>query len=75
MDGPRAAEWLGRLVVKQHRTIGTSLNLLIGAGFTLQRLEEFCPTEAQIAARPELADEWERPMFLLGVAGGREMGR
>lgn len=68
VEGPRAAEWLGRRVVKQHRTIGTTLNLLIGAGFTLQRLEEFCPTEAQIAARPELAEERERPMFLLGRA-------
>lgn len=67
VEGPRAAEWLGRRVVKQHRTIGTTLNLLIGAGFTIQRLEEFCPTEAQIAARPELAEERERPMFLLGV--------
>ncbi|MFZ1431450.1 MAG: class I SAM-dependent methyltransferase [Geminicoccaceae bacterium] len=67
VEGPRAAEWLGRRVVKQHRTLGTTLNLLIGAGFTIQRLEEFCPTEAQIAARPELAEERERPMFLLGV--------
>ena len=72
VEGPRAAEWLGRRVVKQHRTIGTTLNLLIGAGFMLQRVEEFCPTEAQIAAMPELAEERERPMFLLGVGrGGR----
>lgn len=68
VEGPRAVEWLGRRVVKQHRTIGTTLNLLLAAGFTLQRLEEFCPTEAQIAARPELAEERERPMFLLGRA-------
>ena len=66
VEGPRVVDWLGKRVVKQHRTIGTTLNLLIGAGFTIQRIEEFCPTEAQIAARPELAEERERPMFLLG---------
>ena len=66
VEGPRVVDWLGKRVVKQHRTLGTTLNQLIGAGFTIQRIEEFCPTEAQIAARPELAEERERPMFLLG---------
>lgn len=73
VEGPRAAEWLGKWVVKHHRTIGTTLNHLIGAGFTIARVEEFCPTEERIAAQPELAEERERPMFLLGAArrGGK----
>lgn len=65
VEGPRSTDWLAKGVVKHHRTIGTTLNLLIRAGFTLDHVEEFCPTEAQIAARPELAEERERPMFLL----------
>ena len=34
-------------------------------GFTIDHVEEFCPTPEQIAARPELADEVQRPMFLI----------
>jgi ubiquinone/menaquinone biosynthesis C-methylase UbiE len=68
MEGPRTTNWLANGVVKQHRTIGTTLNLLIRLGFTLRHVEEFCPTEAQIAAMPELAEERERPMFLLVAA-------
>lgn len=68
VEGPRVTEWLAPGVVKQHRTIGTTLNLLIGAGFAITRVEEWVPTEAQIAARPELAEERDRPMFLLVAA-------
>ena len=55
-------------MVKHHRTIGTTLNLLIRAGFAAERVEEFRPTEEQVAATPELAEELERPMFLLVAA-------
>jgi SAM-dependent methyltransferase len=69
VEGPRATDWLGKGVVKQHRTIGTTFNLLIRSGFTVSHVEEFCSTDEQIAARPELAEERERPMFLLVAAG------
>ena len=65
IEGQRTTDWLSKGVVKYHRTIGTTLNALIGAGFTLAHVEEFCPTAEQIAARPELVEELERPMFLL----------
>jgi SAM-dependent methyltransferase len=65
LEGPRTTEWLGARVVKHHRTIGTTLGLLIAAGFTIEHVEEFRPTPEQIAARPELADEVHRPMFLI----------
>jgi len=52
-------------VIKQHRTLGTFLNLLIRAGFTIAHVEEWAPSEEQIAANPEWAEERERPMFLL----------
>lgn len=57
--------------MKQHRTRGTTLNALIRAGFAISHVEEWGPTEAQIAARPELAEERERPMIVL-VAAQRE---
>jgi SAM-dependent methyltransferase len=65
MEGPRVTNWLADGVVKQHRTIGTLLNHLIGAGLTIAHVDEWGPTEADLAARPELAEERERPMMLL----------
>lgn len=64
-EGARTTEWFTPGVIKYHRTLATTLNLLIGAGFTIARVEEFGPSAEQIAAHPELAKERERPMFLL----------
>ncbi len=64
-EGPRSTDWLAKGVIKQHRTIGTYLNLVLEAGFTLTHLEEWGPTDAQIAAHPEWATERQRPPFLL----------
>ncbi|MDR3099746.1 MAG: class I SAM-dependent methyltransferase [Paraburkholderia sp.] len=65
MEGPRVTNWLADGVVKQHRTLGTLVNLLIDCGFTLRRLIEWGPTQAQVDALPALAEERERPMMLL----------
>jgi SAM-dependent methyltransferase len=64
-EGPRTTDWLAKGVVKQHRTLGTLLNLLLAAGFAIDHVEEWAPTEAQVAAQPALAEERERPMMLL----------
>jgi len=64
-EGSRRTNWLAEGVIKQHRTLGTLLNLLIRAGFTIAHVEEWAPSEEQIAANPEWAEERERPMFLL----------
>jgi SAM-dependent methyltransferase len=67
-EGPRSSDWLAKGVIKQHRTFGTYLNLLVGAGYTVTHLEEWGPTDDQIAANPDLADERERPTFFLMAA-------
>ncbi|MBV9735075.1 MAG: class I SAM-dependent methyltransferase [Acidisphaera sp.] len=67
-EGPRRTDWLAPGVIKQHRTVGTYLNTLLRAGFALSHVEEWGPTAEQIAARPELAAERERPAFLLVAA-------
>lgn len=67
-EGERITEWFTPGVVKQHRTLGTTLNLLMAAGFRLRHVEEWCPSPAQVAAGPVLAKELERPMFLLIAA-------
>jgi SAM-dependent methyltransferase len=65
VEGPRLTNWLSDGVVKQHRTLGTLLNLLIHTGFTLDHVNEWGPTEADLADRPALSDEVERPMMLI----------
>jgi SAM-dependent methyltransferase len=75
VQGARTTDWLAKGVVKHHRTLGTTLNLLIRSGFRIEHVEEFCPTPEQIAERPELADELERPMFLIVRASVPSEGR
>jgi SAM-dependent methyltransferase len=64
-EGPRRTDWLAKGVIKQHRTMATYVNLLLRLGFTPWHIEEWGPTDDQIAARPALEDERQRPMFLL----------
>lgn len=64
-QGARATNWLAPGVIKQHRTVATYLNLLIVNGLSLFHIEEWGPTDEQLAAWPALADERERPTFLL----------
>jgi SAM-dependent methyltransferase len=67
-EGPRSTDWLTKGVIKHHRTIGTYLGLLLQHGFTITHVEEWGPNKAQIAAKPSLAIERERPAFLLVAA-------
>ncbi len=64
-EGPRSTDWLAKGVIKHHRTIATFLNTLVGLGFALSHLEEWGPTDEQIAAWPDLVGERDRPTFLL----------
>jgi SAM-dependent methyltransferase len=68
IEGPRTTDWLTKGVIKQHRTLTTYLNLLLRLGFALTHMEEWGPTDEQIAARPALLDERQRPPFLLVAA-------
>ena len=67
-EGPRKTDWLATGVVKQHRTLGTYLNLLLRLSFGIAHVEEWGPTDEQIAAHPSWAEERQRPMFLLVAA-------
>lgn len=68
IEGPRRTDWLTKGVVKQHRTLATYVNMLLRHGFALSHIEEWGPTDAQIAAQPTLADERQRPTFLIVAA-------
>lgn len=64
-EGERLSDWLAPGVRKQHRRLETYVSALLRQGFRLQALQEWQPSAAQIAASPALAQECERPMYLL----------
>jgi ubiquinone/menaquinone biosynthesis C-methylase UbiE len=70
-EGPRSTNWLAKGVIKQHRTLATYINMLIEIGFSISHIEEWGPTEEQIATQPNWADERQRPPFLLVAARAR----
>ena len=65
VEGERRTNWFADGVIKYHRTIATTLNGLIEAGFLMNRIDEFVPTAEQIAADPALCEEVDRPMLLI----------
>ncbi len=65
VEGKRTTNWLADGVVKHHRTIGTTLNTLIGAGFAIRHVQEWAPTADQVERHPELTEEMDRPMILI----------
>ena len=68
IEGERRTDWFAKGVVKRHRTMATTLNTLIEAGFSIRRVAEFAPSAEQITEKPELAEELERPMILMIAA-------
>ncbi len=64
-EGPRRTDWIAKDVIKQHRSIGTYLTLLLRQGFLLTDIEEWGPTDVQLAEHPEWTLERQRPPFLL----------
>jgi len=68
VEGPRSTDWLTKGVIKQHRTLATYLRMVRESGFDLTNVEEWGPTDEQIAALPTLAVERQRPAFLLIAA-------
>ncbi len=67
-EGPRTTDWLVPGVIKQHRMLGTYLNLLVRTGFSIAHVEDWGPTPAEVIQRPDWATERQRPLFLLIAA-------
>ncbi len=72
-DGERRTNWLVPGVRKWFRSTGATVNTLIDAGFVIRRLVEWTPTAEQVATTPGLAQERDRPAFLL-IAADRPLG-
>jgi SAM-dependent methyltransferase len=73
VEGSRSTDWLAKGVIKYHRTVATYVNELLRSGLVVSHVEEWGPTDAQVAVRPALADERQRPPFLL-LAARRAQG-
>lgn len=67
-EGERVRDWLAPGVRKQHRTLATLLNAFVAAGFRIRSLAESLPSLEQVAADSGLAEERDRPMFLMVAA-------
>ncbi len=67
-EGPRTTNWFAPGVVKQHRTVGTYVRTLLETGFALSHLEDWGPTDAELAAHPDWDPERDRPTFMLFAA-------
>ncbi len=65
IEGPRSRTWFTPGVIKQHRTTATYVNTLVTCGFDILELVEWGPSDEELAARPELAEERDRPTFML----------
>jgi len=64
-EGPRFTNWCMEGVRKQHRTLGTYINLLLDSGFRLTDFVEWCPSESELSENPNFEVELVRPTFLL----------
>ncbi|KAL7627884.1 hypothetical protein AAE478_002079 [Parahypoxylon ruwenzoriense] len=64
-EGLRTTNWLAESVKKQHRTIGTYINILLSSGLRLTDFLEWYPNEGELKRHPERGSEVIRPTFLL----------
>jgi Cyclopropane fatty acid synthase and related methyltransferases len=67
-EGERVTNWVVDGIVKYHRKLSSVVTSLIAAGFAIDAMDEWSPSEADLAAHPDLADEIVRPMLLLVAA-------
>lgn len=61
------AEWNGIRVHNYHRPLGTYFTHCLNSGFQLRHYDEQIPTEAELAANPELAPHLICPCFNIQV--------
>lgn len=64
-EGLRLRDWFVEGVRKQHRTVGTYINILLGAGFELTDFVEWRPSEEELKKFPDWENDLIRPTFLL----------
>ena len=64
IEGERVSRWIVDGVVKYHRTLATTLNMLVESGFRIDRISEVYATVEGEVLDPRLLAERMRPPFL-----------
>ncbi|KAI1386814.1 methyltransferase type 11 [Hypoxylon trugodes] len=67
-EGLRITNWLAPGVKKQHRTVGSYINILLNSGFRLTDFVEWRPSKDELIRYPSRESEVVRPTFLLMAA-------
>lgn len=70
-EGKRNASFLGKNIVKYHKTLTTYIQGLLKNGFEIIDLHEPQPDEKLLELIPEMKDELRRPMMLIISAQNR----
>ena len=74
-EGRRDQAWFVDGVVKYHRRLSTTLNLILAAGLDLRAVSEPVPAPEAIAARPALDRHRRQPAILVLAAVNPGPGR
>ena len=64
-EGKRVISWFVDGVVKYHRTFGSIITALAGAGFVIDTVEEPLPEEWALERLPSLSREFIKPNYLI----------
>ena len=64
-EGKRVISWFVDGVVKYHRTFGSIITALAGAGFVIDTVEEPLPEEWALEKLPSLSREFIKPNYLI----------
>ncbi|SHK28106.1 Methyltransferase domain-containing protein [Clostridium cavendishii DSM 21758] len=64
-EGIRKANFLGKEVIKYHKTLTTYINTLLNCGFKVKEVIEPKPPEEMLRDDRDMQDELRRPMMLL----------
>ncbi len=64
-EGVRRVRWLGSEVRREHRTVASYINAVIGSGLTIVRVLEPGPDARDLERWPALASHRRRPPFLV----------
>ncbi|MDU2158226.1 class I SAM-dependent methyltransferase, partial [Clostridium sp.] len=65
IEGIRKSNFLGKDVMKYHKTLTTYINGLLINGFEITNLIEPMPEESMLLCNTEMKDELRRPMMLI----------
>ncbi|MDP4176223.1 MAG: class I SAM-dependent methyltransferase [Bacteroidota bacterium] len=65
IEGRREATFLGKKIIKYHRTLTTYINSLINNGFTIKKVIEPLPSQEMLRENEALKEEFRRPMMLI----------